>query len=77
VGRFIVGVHACWTTSGEIHRVGLRTGGFVEAYGISMTKVEYILILYRPGWWYWEFYTTYGNGFGYKTCWDPFTSGGS
>jgi len=28
--RFIVGVHACWTTSGQVRRVGLRAGRFVE-----------------------------------------------
>jgi len=23
--------HACWTTGGEVHRVGLQAGRFVEA----------------------------------------------
>ena len=30
MGRIIVGVHACWTTSGYVRRVGLRTGRSVE-----------------------------------------------
>ena len=30
-GMFITGcVHVCWTTSGEVRRVGLRVGRFVE-----------------------------------------------
>jgi len=29
-GRFIVGVHTCWTTSGQIRRVGLRARRSVE-----------------------------------------------
>jgi len=29
-GRFIVGVHACWTTSGQVRRVGLRAERSVE-----------------------------------------------
>jgi len=29
-GRFIVGVHACWTTGGQVRRVGLRAGRSVE-----------------------------------------------
>jgi len=29
-GRFIVGVHACWTTSREVRRVELRTGRIIE-----------------------------------------------
>jgi len=64
------------STSGEVRRVRSQASRFVEAYGIPKTKVKYVLILYRSGWWYWGIYTTYGDGFGFKTCWDPFTSGG-
>jgi len=29
-GEVHIGVHACWTTSGQVRRVGLRAGRSVE-----------------------------------------------
>ena len=49
MGRFIVGVHACWTTSRDVHRHGPRVDIFVEACDIFMTMVKYVLISYRFG----------------------------
>ena len=51
-GRFIASVHACWTTSEAVRRVGPRANKFVEAYNIPMIMVEYVLISYRSGWWF-------------------------
>jgi len=44
-GRFIVGVHAWWTTSGQVRRFGPRTDRFVEAFK-SLGPV-WVCILYR------------------------------
>jgi len=45
VGRFIVGVHACWTTSEEVRRVGPRADMFVEA--LESLRPGSTCILYR------------------------------
>jgi len=68
-GMFIVGVHACWTTSGEVRRVRPRASRFVEAYGIPMTMVEYVLISYRLGWWFQVFFMFGDNDLGSGYAW--------
>jgi len=37
--RFVAGGHVCWTTGGEVRRVGLQAGRFVE---VGLRAVRFV-----------------------------------